>query len=167
MSEVSLSETNEPKKKRQRRVNFTARQARFIDNILSGMYAYEAYMKAGYKVKNERIASSCASDLMAVPRIREEIKRRQEERRERLLRKMEGYGEEAAEKVREIMREGDSSAVQLAAARDILDRIGVKPIDVHYVDGEPRVVIVARRLNREGSGDEGTEEGEARSGGGT
>lgn len=62
----------------------TQRQAEFVSYYLQTGNATESYIKAGYKAKNENVASTSAARLLRNARIARAIQKRQQQRNERL-----------------------------------------------------------------------------------
>lgn len=64
-------------------VALTPKQQRFVDEYLVDLNATQAYKRAGYKVKNDRVAAACSAKLLAnanVSHAIEEARKAQSER---------------------------------------------------------------------------------------
>lgn len=119
------------------------RQSKFVDGIVKGMTQYEAYMAAGYKVKNADHAMSNASTLIRNPKVEKELQRRLE-RAEKSNRQRMAFA--ANQAIEELIKLADFStpSTQLNAIKDILDRTGYKPTDKHEheITGNQQITII-------------------------
>lgn len=100
---------------------FTIKEAKFIDNITSGMYIYKAYEAAGYKPGHRENAST----LKAKKHIKDELDRRFKLIRESVTEILEAKASRAAEISAELMESSTpNDSVRLRAAHSFLDRTG-------------------------------------------
>lgn len=119
----------------------TSRQSLFLDYLLTGMRHDEAYLKAGFTCKPEH-ARSRAARTLTLDYVREEFERRQEERRERILRKIEREADASVETIKEVRDSSELDFARLSAAKDLLDRAGYKPPERHEVESKSLIVVV-------------------------
>jgi len=122
-------------------------QKRFIEYRLAGMGRIDAYMKA-YDCKNRDSAKSDVSRLMLTNAdVREELNRRLDACVAEAMETLRGEANRSAEAMAELRDYGNREySVRLAAAKDILDRVGLKGIENHQVeqtvDTAPGLVII-------------------------
>lgn len=62
--------------------NLTPKQQRFVDEYLIDLNATQAYIRAGYAVKNEDVAAATASKLLRNAKVQEAIQEAQTKRQE-------------------------------------------------------------------------------------
>lgn len=140
-----MAEVAEKKPRRRRRgdnpVRLTPRQSLFLDYLLTGLPYAEAYLKAGYKAKPQN-ARSRAAETLRIDYVAEEYERRQKERRERLFRKIESECDKSIDTVTEIRDTSDLDPTRLSAAKDILDRGGIKQAERHEITSKSLIVVV-------------------------
>lgn len=102
------------------------RQIKFVRNLLQGLTYTEAYKEAGYKPKNDDVAVASASALVRIPK----VKAFWDEEKDNLLAltrsRIVSLAMDAVPIVQKQMLNEKNPGTQLAAAKDILDRAGIK-----------------------------------------
>lgn len=99
----------------------TKLQKRFIEEYLRTGNARQSAITAGY---SEQTADNATLDILGSISVRQEIDRRQEMIRKAYVDKLVKGGEKAIKALLEVAENGKHGA-RVAAAREILDRIGV------------------------------------------
>ena len=116
----------------------SVRYERFIQGILDGKTQADAYIQAGYSPRGAR---SSASKLLTNPNIQGEIQKRLDEVKRQAKIHMEQRSLKAATTMTELLDSGSKDDFcRLYAAKDILDRTGLKPDDKVEHTGEIRIV---------------------------
>lgn len=111
-----------------------ARQEKFIQGILDGKTQAQAYIDAGYKPKG---ADANAARLIRNDRIRGEVQRRLDEVKEQARIYLEQQSLEMAKVIVGLANDGDPTKFcNLYAAKDVLDRIGLKAVEEIKHTGE-------------------------------
>ncbi len=104
-------------------------QALFVEAVMSGKNRTDAYIDAGYRVKDRNSARSAAARLYATDTVQREIQRRKEMARHNsdyhLIRLSHGALEELGSMVKECQNE----RVKLETIKAILDYAGLGPKD--------------------------------------
>jgi len=123
------------------------KQLKFIDNLFSGMSQKKAYIEAGYKSKSP---DSDASHLARNPNVLAEIGERKKEINRRNDIRLSRISETALAEILGIVKNGTADdRVKLDAIKDILDRVGLKPVERLAIGGdeklEPLTVIIRKR----------------------
>ncbi len=109
-----------------KRCKLNSQQMRFIDGIIQGKNQTDAYIDAGYKIRNRRNATSAAARLYASPGVQQEIQRQDEAVRKYNSHYLASLSQVALNELSTIMRECDNERVKLDAIKVILDYAGVK-----------------------------------------
>jgi len=117
------------------------RQILFINGLLEGKTYTQAYKDAGYKPKNDDIAASKASRLLTIPKVQAYWEQKKQELFDLSRSRMISLALDALPVLQELMLNAKTEAVKLGAARDILDRAGLKPEMKLEIDTPGRVFI--------------------------
>jgi phage terminase small subunit len=106
---------------------FTEKQQAFIEEYMVDFNGTQAAIRAGY---SKRGASVTASQLLAIPKVREAIEQRKAERKALLQDRFLKEAENAFNVLLTIMNDTEEKGqTRYNAAKDILDRSGFKPTD--------------------------------------
>ena len=120
----------------------TIKEMKFIDGVFEGKTYTDAFIDAGYVAKNRASAGAGSSRLLKTVKIKAEVDRRLEliERfnRVRLARVSESA---VAQLNKLVLNATEKDGVKLAAVKDALDRIGLKPPEKLNLDGTMHFVI--------------------------
>ncbi len=114
---------------------------RFVDGILHGKNRTDAYMAAGYKIKDRRNVGSTAARLYANPSVQEEIQRREKAVRERNLHHLSRLSQDALDELSTMVRDCDNERVKLDAIKAILDYAGLRSVAEPGHDMEQPVTL--------------------------
>lgn len=142
-------------------------QKRFIEHRLSGMGRVDAYMKA-YDCDNRVSATANVCRLMIRnDNVKAELDRRLNECISEAMETLRTEANRSAEAVATIRDMGNKEyTVRLAAAKDILDRVGLKPTDKHEHSGQIEHIVTLQDVilqsgldSGKGDNDEQTERG--------
>jgi len=95
----------------------TGKQEKFIDHYCKTGNATQSAIASGY---------SKATAKQAGHRLRGQFRQEIEERTKKMVQDMVPISLSA---IKSLIEQGDSESVRLAAAKDILDRSGLKPVD--------------------------------------
>ena len=111
-------------------------QIRFIDAIMEGKNRTDAYINAGYKIRNRRNVRSAAARLYANPIIQGEIQRREKIVRRRNSHHLARLSSEALDELNKMIRDCDNERVKLDAIKAVLDYAGLRPEaeSAHHAD---------------------------------
>ncbi len=121
--------------------DLSRQQQKFIENYLSGMNLTDAYIKAGYKTKSRYVAGVNASQLMKNPKIRAVVDEAMEEQLQAARDRLNSLTGKAIEALTSLIEHGTAQdSVRLGAAKDILDRAGLKPEKVQEHSGEIKII---------------------------
>lgn len=115
------------------------RHEKFIQGILEGKTRTQAYIDAGYSRRNARKA---ASNLWTNMDIQGEITRRTEEVTEQAKIHLQEKSLAAAKTITELAEDGTKNDFcRLQAAKDVLDRTGMKPAEKVQHSGELKLSL--------------------------
>lgn len=121
--------------------DLNSRQIKFVRNLLIGMTYTDAYVGAGYHAKNDTVAAANASRLIA----NDKVKAFWDEEKAKLLdlsrSRIVSLALDALPVVQSVMTTSKDDFARLGAAKDILDRAGLKPETKIELGGEGRVII--------------------------
>lgn len=116
------------------------RHQKFIQGILEGKTQGQAYIDAGYSPRGAR---SSASKLLTNPNIQGEIQHRLDEVKRQAKIHLEQEVLTAATTLTELVESGcKDDFCRLYAAKDILDRTGLKPKEEHVLSGDVPITIM-------------------------
>ncbi len=110
----------------EKRRKLNSQQMRFIDGIIQGKNRTDAYIDAGYKIRNRRNTSSAAARLYANPGVQREIQRQEESVRQYNSHHLASLTQDALDQLSRMIRECETERVKLDAIKVILDYAGVK-----------------------------------------
>ena len=146
MGEVYREESGEGEVMSSEKSKLNTRQRKFIDNLFEGMSQKRAYEEAGYKSK---FPYQNASKLARKDYIIVEIEERKKEINIRNNIRLSRISETALAGLLVIVKSGsDEDKVKLDAIKDVLDRVGLKPVERFAIGGdkklEPLRIIVSK-----------------------
>lgn len=127
------------------------RHEKFIQGILDGLTQAEAYVQAGYSGRGARVS---ASKLLTKPNIQGEIKRRLDEVKQGAKIHLEEKSLNAAKTMTELVESGTKDDFcRLYAAKDILDRTGLKPVEKVEHSGQMTIEGIWQKIFGADDGD--------------
>jgi len=110
------------------------KQLKFIDNLFRGMNQGKAYSEAGYISKTPDCDTS---KMVRYSKIIEEIEERRKEINRRNTIRLSRVSETALAEILEIVKGGTNhDRVKLEAVKDVLNRVGLKPVEKYQHSGE-------------------------------
>ncbi|MFC1717668.1 terminase small subunit [Candidatus Poribacteria bacterium] len=110
----------------EKRRKLNSQQMRFIDGIIQGKNRTDAYIGAGYKIRNRHNASSAASRLYANPNVQQEIQRQEKATRQYNSHYLASLSQAALDELSTMLRKCDNDRVKLDVIKAILEYAGVK-----------------------------------------
>ena len=119
-------------------------QIRFVDAVMEGRNRTDAYIRAGYKIKNRRNVRSAAARLYANPGVQREIQRREKAVRRRNFHHLTRLSQDALDELSKMMRECQNERVRLDAIKAILEYAGLRPEAEPEHDGESAAVVTLK-----------------------
>ena len=129
-------------------MKLNSRQHRFVLNLLSGMSQTDAYIKAGYNCNGIGTAAACATDLLKIPKVSEELDRL----RQRGVAKITAPLTERLEILAEIARHGIEMPVsaghKIAAVAEINKVEGSYAPSRHLIGQRVEIEIVHTERKR-------------------
>jgi phage terminase small subunit len=114
-------------------------QARFIEAVMSGKNRTDAYIDAGYRVKDRNSARSAAARLYATDSVQREIQRRREMARHNSDYHLIRLSRSALEELDGMVRDCQNERVKLEAIKAILEYAGLGPKHPATHDGSSEV----------------------------
>ena len=113
------------------------KQLKFIDNLFKGKSRGQAYMEAGYDVKNTDVGSAVASRLLKNVKVKEELEWQITEVNRINRVRLASMSEAALARLFNLVKgAGLEDRVNLDAVKDALDRAGLKPVEKYQYSGE-------------------------------
>ena len=110
---------------------------------MKGKNRTDAYIDAGYKIKNRRNVGAAATRLYADPSVQAELQRREEAVRRRNCHYLSIISHDALDELRKMIRDCDNERVKLEAIKTVLDYAELKSDAASAHHGEsPEVVTL-------------------------
>ena len=113
----------------------TAQQALFVEYYCSGMTAKDAYIKAGYKGKNDDVVRAASSQLLAKLNVRAAVDARLNEIRQNIDDAIKLSTDRAFSTMLDLLG-SEMDFARLGAAKYILDTAGHKPAENINLSGK-------------------------------
>lgn len=116
--------------------SLTEKQEKFVEHYLQTLNVTQSALAAGYSPNG---ASQTGYKILRLPHIAEEVDKRKAELRDEMRDRFLGYAEQAIKTLYNVINDPESAnRDKIAAARDILDRAGFKPVE--KVEGRQEIV---------------------------
>ncbi len=117
------------------------RQRKFIDNLFLGMSQKTAYIEAGYKAEGHS-AESSASKMLRNVEVSAEMKKRLTDINRRNSIRLARISEIALANLLNIIQDGGTKdRTKLNAIKDVLDRVGLKPVEKQKVESGYEITV--------------------------